>query len=166
VIKALGPDDIRDFLKRFATAIMRDQIYVDTLPQERFHHQYNGDMWFEWRLDHLAYLNTLLITLATITPRLLTQLTRIAITKKPATVQQMLLELFAECASRSCPREDVATAALFFDRLVRELSDKSGVIPTDRNARKFLFKWLEINDPLRISRDPECRYGIVGALTG
>ena len=52
--KALTRDDIRDFLNRFASAIMRDQVHVDALPPEKFHPQYNGDMWLAWRLDHLA----------------------------------------------------------------------------------------------------------------
>ena len=34
--KTLAPDDIRDFLNRFASAIMRDQIYVDELPRRDF----------------------------------------------------------------------------------------------------------------------------------
>jgi hypothetical protein len=114
VTKALAPDDIRDFLNRFASAIMRDQVHVDGLPPEKFHPQYNGDMWLAWRLDHLAYLNTLLMTLDTITPNLLKELTRIAVTKKPATVRRIAIELLAECVSGSCPREDVATARLFW----------------------------------------------------
>ena len=50
---------------------MRDQVHVDALPPEKFHPQYKRDMWLAWRLDHLAYLNTLLMTLDTITPKLL-----------------------------------------------------------------------------------------------
>jgi hypothetical protein len=37
VTKALVQDDIRDFLNRFAAAIMRDQVHVDALPPENFH---------------------------------------------------------------------------------------------------------------------------------
>lgn len=162
--KALAQDDIRDFLNRFASAIMRDQVHVDALPPEKFDRQYNGDMWLAWRLDHLAYLNTLLMTLDTITPNLLKELTRIAITKKPATVRRIAIELLAECVG-SCPREDVATARLFFGRLIHELSDSSKAIPTDRDAKSSMFLWLAATDPLRISRDPECGYGDAG-LTG
>ena len=165
--KALAPDDVRHFLKRFASAIMRDQVHVDALPLEKFHPQYNGEMWLTWRLDHLAYLNTLLMTLDTITPKLLKELTRIAVTKKPATVRRIAIELLAECASGSCPREDVATARLFFSRLVHGLSDRSKAIPpTDRDAKTSMFLWLAATDPLCISRDPECGYGGAAGLTG
>ena len=164
--KALAPDDIRDLLNRFASAIMLDQVHVDGLPPEKFHPQYNGDMWLAWRLDHLAYLNTLLMTVDTITPNLLKELTRIAVTKKPATVRRIAIELLAECASGTCPREDVATARLFFGRLIHELSDSSNAIPTDRDAKTSMFLWLAATDPLRIGRDPECGYGDAAGLTG
>jgi hypothetical protein len=166
VTKALALDDIRDFLNRFASAIMRDQVHVEGLPPEKFDPQYNGDMWLAWRLDHLAYLNTLLMTVDTITPNLLKDLTRIAVTKKPATVRRIAIELLAECASGSCPREDVATARLFFGRLIHELSDRSKAIPTDRDAKTSMFLWLPATDPLRVSRDPECGYGDAAGLTG
>ncbi|MFB9268114.1 hypothetical protein ACFFWD_34160 [Bradyrhizobium erythrophlei] len=164
--KALAPDDIRDFLNRFASAIMRDQVHVDALSPEKFHPQYNGDMWLAWRLDHLAYINTLLMTLDTITPNLLKELTQIAVTKKPATVRRIAIELLAKRASGSCPREDVATARLFFGRLIHELSDSSKAIPTDRDAKTSMFLWLAATDPLRISRDPKCGYGDAAGLTG
>ncbi|SDO55342.1 hypothetical protein [Afipia sp. GAS231] len=164
--KALTPDDIRDFLNRFASAIMRDQVHVDALSPDNFHPQYNSDMWLEWRLDHLAYLNTLLLTLDTITPNLLKELTRIAVTKKPATVRRVAIELLAECSSRCCPREDVATARLFFGRLIHELSDRPEAILTDRDAKTSMFLWLAATDPLGISRDPECGYGNAAGLTG
>jgi hypothetical protein len=166
VTKALARDDIRDFLNQFAATIMRDQVDVDALPPEKFDPQYNGDMWLACRLNHLAYLNTLLTTLDTITPNLLEELTRIAVTKKPVTVQRTVIELLAECASGSCPREDVATARLFFDRLIHELSDSTKAIPTARDAKTSMFLWLAATDPLRISRDPECGYGNAAGLTG
>lgn len=164
--KALAPDDIRDFLNCFASAIMRDQIHVDALPPEKFHPQYNGNMWLAWRLDHLAYLNTLLMTLDTITPKLLKELTWIAVTKKPATVRRIAIELLAECASGNCPGEGVATAGLFFGRLIEELGDRSKAIPTDRDAKTSMLLWLAATDPLRISHDPECGYGDAAGVTG
>jgi hypothetical protein len=166
VTKALAPEDIRDFLNRFASAIMRDQVHVDALSPEKFHPQYNGDMWRTWRLDHLAYLNALLMTLDTITPNLLKELTRIAVTKKPTTVRRIAIELLAECASGSCPREDVGTAGLFFGRLIEELSDGSKAIPTGRDAKTCMLLWVAATDPLRISRDPECGHGDPAGLTG
>ncbi len=164
--KALALDDIRNFLNRFASAIMRDQVHVDALSPDKFDPQYNGEMWLAWRLDHLAYLNTLLMTLDTVTPDLLKELTRIAVTKKPVTVRRIAIELLAECASGSCPREDVATARLFFSRLIHELTDGSNTIPTGRDAKASMFLWLAATDPLRISRDPECGYGDAAGLTG
>ena len=165
--EALAPDDILDLLNRFASAIMLDHVHVDALPPEKFHPQYNGDMWLAWRLNHLAYLNTLIETLDTITPNLLKELTRIAVTKKPATVGRIATELLAECVSGSCPREDVATARLFFGRLIHELSDSSKAIPTtDRDPKTSMLLWLAATDPLRISRDPECGYGDAAGLTG
>jgi hypothetical protein len=97
---------------------------------------------------------------------LLKELTRIAVTKKPAKVRRIAIELLAECASGSCPREDVATAGLFLGRLIEELSDGSKPIPTDRDAKTAMFLWLAATDPLRISRDPECGYGAAAGLTG
>jgi hypothetical protein len=164
--KTLAPDDIRDLLNRFASAIMRDQVYVDALPRKVFHLQYDDDMWRGWRLATLAYLNTLLTTVNTIPRTTLKKLTRIAVTKDPAVVGQIAIELFADCASGSAPREDVETAALFFDRLIHELGGSSTTIPSNgKNARALMLRWLAFTDPLRISRDPECGYDNPRGLT-
>jgi hypothetical protein len=158
--KTLKPSDVRDLLTNFAAAIKLDQLHVDGLAPEKFHLEYNDHMWRAWRRDHLAYLDTLLMTVNMIPTAMLEELTRIAITYKHVVVEQIALELFAECASGSCPREEVETAALFFGRLIKELGDRSEVNPTDRDdARGSMLQWLPVTDPLRISRDPECGYG-------
>jgi hypothetical protein len=157
--KILTPDDIRDFLNRFASAIMRDQVYVDELPLEKFHPQYDDHMWREWRLGHLAFFNMLHMTVNEIPPAKLKELTRIALAEDPAVVRKIALELLAECVSGSCPREDVATAALFFDRLIHELNHRSKAIRNGRDAEALMSLWLATSDPLRIGRDAECGYG-------
>jgi hypothetical protein len=156
---ALKPNDIRDFLNRFASAIMRDQGYVDELPLEQFHPQYDDSMWREWRLGHLAYLNMLHTTVNEIPSAKLKELTRIALAEDPAVVRKIALELFGECVSGSCPREDVATAELFFDRLIHELNDRNKAIRTGRDAKALMSLWIATADPLRIGRDAECGYG-------
>jgi hypothetical protein len=167
VTNALVPNDVRDFLDRYASAIMRDQIYVDELPPQRFHPQYDEGMWRSWRLDHLAYLNELRGTVNAMPAKMLRKLTWIAISKEPCAVGQATVELFAECASRSCPREDVATAALFFGRLIEELGDARNLVETRRDdARASMLLWAAPTDPLRIGRDRECGYGDRSALAG
>ena len=150
----LVPNDVRDFLDRCVSAIMR-------------YPHYDHGMWRSWRLDHLAYLNELRGTVNAMPEKLLRKLTRIAITKEPAAVGQVMLELFAECTSRSCPREDVATAALFFGRLIEELGDARNLVEIRRDdAKASMLLWVAPTDPLRTGRDQECGYGDCSALAG
>jgi len=103
MIKALTPEDIRTFLKRMSTAIELDQIHVDTLPPERFSPVYNDGMWRAWRRDHRVFIDKLLLTAVAIPPAMLRELTRIAITREPELIGRVVLELFAEVVSGSCP---------------------------------------------------------------
>ena len=112
--------------------------------------------------DHLAYLNGLRNTVHKISSGMLNKLTQLAVTKEPAVVREALIDLLADCASGSYPREDVETAALFFGRLSKLLIAKRDSATTRQDAKASLSLWIARTDPLHISRDPECGYRLAG----
>jgi hypothetical protein len=155
--KTLTPEDIRTLLTGFAAAIELDQLRVDTLAPEKFHPEYDDNLWRAWRRDHLAHIDKLIATVDAIPQAMLQELTRVAITYEPAIVEQIAVELFAERASGSCP-EELETATLFFSWLIKGLNDSSDAKSTDRDAKASMLQWLAVTDPLRIGKDPECGY--------
>ena len=158
MIKALTPEDIRTFLKRMSTAIELDQIHVDTLPPERFSPVYNDGMWRAWRRDHRVFIDKLLLTAVAIPPAMLRELTRIAITREPELIGRVVLELFTEVVSGSCPLEYLGTAERFFCWLIEQLRDQPEGKLRHESARASILQWLPVADPLRIAQDPECSY--------
>jgi hypothetical protein len=161
MIKSLTREEIRDLLIGFAEAIKLDQIYVDALPPEKFHPEYNDDSWRDWRRVHVAYIDQFLRTVDAMPSTLLQQLTRIAIAYEPAVVGQGMLNLFAELAIFD-PTDETAT--MFFGLLIDRLSRGSEVSATDADPRARMLRWLPITDPLRIAEDPECGYGAPAGL--
>ena len=117
--QTLTPEDIRDLLTGFIAAIELDQIRVDALPPEKFHHWYSDSMWRNWRRYHLDYINRLLPSVNAIPSALLQELAWLAITYEPAVVRATVIDLFADAASGNCPAEEFETAALFSRALTR-----------------------------------------------
>jgi hypothetical protein len=159
MIKTLTPEDIRTFLKQLSTAIELDQVHVDALAPERFSPAYSDGTWRAWRRDHRVFIDRLLLTADAIPPAMLRELTGIAIAHKPELIGSVVLELFAEVVSGSCPPEDHGTAERFFGWLIKQLNDQPGGNLRHESARASILQWLPVSDPLRIAQDPERGYG-------
>jgi hypothetical protein len=159
--RPLTREDVRDFLTGFAAAIELDQIRMDTLPTRSFHHLYDDSLWRVWRRDHVEYVTLLLSTVDAIPPVILEKLTWIATNYEPEIVGEAALDEFGNSASGSYSREDVATAALFFERLIETVTEQSeGDNSIGEDAPALMKRWLPVTDPLRIAQDPECGYGL------
>ena len=102
----------------------------------------------------------MLPTVDAIPQRLLEKLTRVALHFEPAVVKEVALDVFADAASNSCPMEELETAALFFGWLIKGLSSGLEGKQLHDDARIMMMRWLPVTDPLRISQDPECGYGV------
>jgi hypothetical protein len=113
--------DIRNLLAGFAAAIELDQIRVDALPARVFHHLYDDSLWRWWRQDHLEYVSLLLSSVDAVPPAMLEKLSWIATNYEPEIVGEIALDRFAEAAGGSVSREDVATAAVFFEWLIENV---------------------------------------------
>jgi hypothetical protein len=159
-IETLAPTDIKNFLKQLAAAIELDQVRVDVLPQESFAPEYNDSMWRAWRRDHRRVIEELLSTADRIPPAMLSELTRLAITREPVLIGSAVLEFFAEVVCGACPRERLGTAERFIGWLTANLSNQPEGKPRHESARASILQWLPVIDPLRIAQDPECGYGV------
>ena len=151
--------DIRDRLAAFIVAIKLDQIRVDALPARAFHCEYSESMWRLWRREHLEYLDLLFPTVEAIPQVTLERLTLIATQCDPKVVSERLLEFFGAASAHSVPRKDVATARIFFNLLIDDVSPRLEGKPVGYDARVRMMRWLRPTDPLHIARDPECGYG-------
>ena len=160
MVKKLKADDIREFFTGFAAAIELDQIRVDALPPVRFHAEYRDSMWRGWRDDHLKYLNQLLSTVDVIPHATLEKLTWIATNYEPEVAGEAARNVFSDAVSGSCPIEDLASATLFFECLIKYVMHSSERKPVDGDAAALMIRWLPVTDPLRIAEDPECGYGM------
>jgi len=154
---AMSCSDVQDLFAGFAAAIELDQMRVDALPPERFHPEYDDSLWRGWRNEHLEYIARLLPTFDAIPAATLEKLTWLALNYEPAVVNRVVLEILAEVASGDCAREELTTAALFLDELIRQVTREAKPIVGD--ARDMMMRWMPVTDPLRIARDPECGYG-------
>ncbi|MBR0749135.1 hypothetical protein JQ582_34925 [Bradyrhizobium japonicum] len=156
--RTVTKDDIRDLLAVFVAAIELDQIRVDALPAKAFRGGYSDSMWRLWRRGHLDYLSLLLSTVDEIQPATLDRLESIVVNCEPEIVGEHFRDLLSGAACGSFPREDVATAALFFERFIKELSHPPEGKPNGLDAKMLMMQWLPITDPLKIADDPECGY--------
>jgi hypothetical protein len=157
-IRPLTPKDVQELLKQLSITIELDQIFVDSLPRERFSKSYDDSMWRTWRHDHRVYLEKLLSTVHTIQPSMLSKLSEIAVNYEPNLVGSVLLEHFAEVVG-GCSGEDFSAAEHFFGWLIDEMIERHKSSVWHEDARLAISKWLPIRDPLRIAQDPECAYG-------
>jgi hypothetical protein len=160
MVRSITINDIRDLLMGFVASIELDQIRVDALPARIFHRHYSDSLWRMWRHDHVEYVNLLLSTVDAISPVVLEKLTWIATSYEPEIVYEAALELFALAVSGQYSREDVATAAVFFEWLIEDVTGKCDSQPIGDDAPALMKRWLAVTDPLRITQDLECGYGM------
>src|SRR4051794_31502427 len=85
--KALTHKDIKEFLAKFAEAILVDQERVNKLPRKKFHAFYEHGMWKNNREDHVSAIVDLSMTVDRMPKRLLKQLTELAIAHKPEAIK-------------------------------------------------------------------------------
>jgi hypothetical protein len=152
--------DIRKFLGNFRGAIERDQRLVDALPAKAFHSQYNDKMWRDWRAGHVSYIDYLWSSVNSVPSAILIDLTKVATTFDPQVVGNVVLESFAEIVGGHSEGGD---AASFFGLVAREVRRRNSGRRRWADARKAMAKWLAVDDPLLIAKDPECQYRLAAA---
>jgi hypothetical protein len=164
--KTLTHADIHDFLKIVGASIELDQLRVDAVPSTFLQPPYNDEMWRIWRVGHVAYINKLLPTVDAMPGAMLGDLAGIATAYEPKVIGQIVLELFADAVSGSCPGPELATAERLFGWLIKQANDGVGRKQRKRDAKVALLKWLPVNDPLKIALDEECEYGKACGFVG
>jgi hypothetical protein len=115
--KALTHKDIKEFLAKFAEAILVDQERVNKLPRKKLHPFYDDRMWKGNREDHVYAIVKLSMTVDEMPKRLLKKLTGLAITYKPKVVKQPLLDIISDLATGVSSPWLYETASLFFNEL-------------------------------------------------
>ena len=157
--KMLTTADIKTFLQGLSRSIELDQIYVDSLPRERFSKMYDDRLWRDWRRDHRAFIDKLVSSADDMSPSALRRLTEVALSFDPAVVGFIVLETFA-CIVGRAYAEECETAERFFkwagDEVVRQGRGKR----INASAANSMSKWRSAIDPLLIARDPECGYPV------
>jgi hypothetical protein len=147
--------DIEKMLLRLFDAIEHDQIYVDGLPRDRFHHAYDDTLWRNWRQGHREFIAKLLATTDTVSAPHLQRLTEVASGFAPEVAGYVMLETFADVVSGS---SDCETAGYFFEWVAGEVVRQDRGKRRNQSARKAMMQWFPLIDPLQIARDPECGY--------
>jgi hypothetical protein len=94
--KALTHKDIKEFLAKFAEAILVDQERVNKLPHKKFHPFYDDGMWQRNREDHVGAIVDLSITVDKMPKILLKKLTELAVAYRPEAVKQSLLNIISD----------------------------------------------------------------------
>src|SRR4051794_17876313 len=110
--KALTHKDIKEFLARFAEAILVDQERVNKLLRKNFHPFYDDGMWKRNREDHVYAILKLSLTVDQMSKRLLKKLTELAIAYKPELVKQPLLDNISDLATGAASPWLYETASL------------------------------------------------------
>ena len=160
MIEIVTHGDIRKLLGNFSAAIKLDQRLVDALPSKAFHPQYDDEMWRAWRVGHVSYIEHLLSSVNSIPPAIMIDLTKVATTFAPKVVGNVVLESFAEIVGGHC---DGVNAASFFRLVTREVRRRNSGHRRLVDAREAMAKWLAVQDPLLIAKDPECQYRLAAA---
>ena len=160
--KTLATADIKTFLESLSHSIELDQIYVDSLPRERFSKMYDDGLWRDWRRNHRAFIGKLIASADGMSPSALQRLTEVALNFDPAVVGYIMLETFAGIVGCAYA-EDCETAQRFFECVGDEVVRQGRGKRTNGTARKAMSKWRSAVDPLLIAQDPECGYPVRGA---
>ncbi|WP_342712890.1 hypothetical protein AAFG13_18200 [Bradyrhizobium sp. B124] len=156
--KALTHEDIKEFLARFAEAILVDQERVKKLPRKSFHPLYDNGMWKRNREDHLGALVELSMTVDKMPKRLLKKLTELAIAYKPEAVKQPLLDIISDLATGVGSPWLYETASLFFNELIKDVSRQGPGTSAKGSPKEMILRWFDYDDPIQIAKDPECEY--------
>src|ERR1700688_4580045 len=128
--KALTHKDIKEFLAKFAEAILVDQERVNKLPHKKCHPFYDDGMWQRNRENHVGAIVDLSMTVDEMPKRLLKKLTELAIAHKPEVVKQPLLNSISDLATGAASPWLYETASLFFKELIKEVSRQNpGISP-------------------------------------
>jgi hypothetical protein len=160
--RALTHKDIKEFLAKFAEAILVDQERVNKLPRKNFHPFYDNGMWKRNREDHVAAIVKLSMTVDEMPKRLLKKLTELAVAYKPEVVKQPLLDIISDLATGVASPWLYETASLFFNELIKVVSRQDPGIPFKGNPQETILRWFDYDDPIQIAKDSECEY--VGLL--
>jgi hypothetical protein len=160
--KALTHKDIKEFLARFAEAILVDQERVNKLPRRKFHPFYDHSMWKGNREDHVGAIVDLSMTVDKMPKCLLKKLTELAVAYKPEVVKRSLLDIISDLATGGASPELYETASLFFDELIKVVSRRDPGMPPKGNPTEMILRWFDYDDPIQIAKDSECEY--VGVL--
>jgi hypothetical protein len=156
--KALAHEDIKEFLAKFAEAILVDQMRVNKLPHKKSHEFYDDGMWQRNRDDHVSALMELFVTVDEMPESLLERLTEFAVTYGAKTVNQTLLDQISDLATGAASPWLYETASLFFSELISDVSKRSPGLPLKGGPVEMMSNWFDYDDPIAISRDPECEY--------
>jgi hypothetical protein len=156
--KALTHKDIKEFLAKFAEAILVDQERVKKLPRKKFHPFYDDGMWKRNREDHVAAIVELSMTVDEVPKSLLKKLTDLAIAYKPEAVKQPLLNIISDLATRASSPWLYETATLFFNELIKDVSRQDPGLSTKGNPIQMMSNWFDYDDPIQIAKDSECEY--------
>lgn len=135
-----------------------DQKRVDKLPCKKFHRLYDSKMWKRNREDHVAAIVELVATVDEMPERLLRDLSKLACVYKPEVVKQPLLDAISDLATGARSPWLYELASLFFRELIKAVRQRRPGISTTGSPGKMMLKWLDYDDPIKISEDPECQY--------
>ncbi|WP_298885816.1 hypothetical protein [uncultured Bradyrhizobium sp.] len=160
--KMLVHADIKEFLGDLSDAIEADQTYVDSLPRNRFHSQYDDGLWRDWRRDFREFLGKLSATVDTMSAASLQRLNEVASSFEPTVVGQIMLETLAEIVG-GCSAAGCETAEHFFDWVTGEVVRQGRGKRSNGSLRMAMSQWFPANDPLTIALDPECGYPVRGS---
>lgn len=160
--KTLVHTDIKEFFGRLSDAIEKDQTYVDSLPLNSFHSQYDDSLWRNWRHDHRQFLAKLSRSADAISDDGLQRLTEVASGFEPAIVGRIMLETLADIVG-DCDASGCETAQHFFDQVIGEVVRQGRGKRGNGSFRKAMSQWFPATDPLTIAQDPECGYKVRGS---
>jgi hypothetical protein len=158
LVNELTHRDIKEFLAKFAEAILVDQKRVNKFPHENFHHFYDHGMWQRNRGDHVGALIELFVTVDEMPESLLKKLTELAATYRPKAINQTLLNQISDLATGAASPWLYKTASLFFSELISDVSRQDPGISPKGNPVEMILKWFDYDDPIAIARDSECEY--------
>lgn len=151
----LTKEHIREMLRRFIDAIETDQLRVDAIPPSTIMPLKNDDTWRIWRRDHVTLIGRLLATTDTITATTLDRIAYVAGREHPLHVGNALLELCAEIVSHSVDMRDFENAEQFFASVMNQFATQPRAHHQLYSATIGLERWIQLSDPLEISKDPE-----------
>jgi hypothetical protein len=159
--KTLTHEDIKEFLAKFAEAILVDQKRVDKLPCEKSHPVDDNGFWRAERESYVGAIVELSMTVDKMPKSLLKRLTRLAVTYRSETVKLALINVTAglaipvESETPASSQRLYETASLFFSELIRDVRRRGPGISPRGNPAKMILQWFDYDDPVAIAEDGE-----------